>query len=187
MHGRYCRSGFLDRETPIIIFFQASVMKFKAVFAGVVVFIFTSTMFAGDNKILFEIRTAKTVDFSRAAFEFVGERRAQGRPLATAALRQEGTNNVFQESIVLTTLYRERRFAVIISPDGDGKGVAQVFRLPIHQNSKPSDWSQWQRPHYLENSRDAISNFMDDRISPERSTNIPPDFFEVRYKIEDAK
>jgi len=30
----------------------------------------------------------------------------------------------------------------------------------------------------------AISNFMDDQKSADRSTNIPPNCFEVRYKIE---
>ena len=57
----------------------------------------------------------------------------------------------------------------------------------MRQNSKPSGWSQWQKPDYIENSKYVSSNFMDDVKSPDRSTNIPPDCFEVRYKIENAK
>jgi hypothetical protein len=124
------------------------------------------------------------VEFSHATFFFVGEKTAEASPLKSATLREDGTNNIFQETVVLSTVYKERHYAVIISPEGGRKGVSQVFRLPLRQNSKPSDWSQWKKPDYLESSQEAVPNFMDDQKSADRSTNIPPNCFEVRYKIE---
>ena len=143
-----------------------------------------STIFAADKKIVFEIRASKTLEFDHATFFFVGERTAEADPLKSASKKEEGTTNIFQETVVLSTIYREHRYAVIISPEGGRKGISQVFRLPISQTSKASTWSQWQRPDYVENSRDVMSNFMDDQKAPDRSTNSPPNSYEIRYKIE---
>ncbi len=162
-------------------------MKIKTLLPAIVLFFLTSTMFAADKQIFVEIRASQTVDFTHATYDFVGERTAQGGPLKLAVLRKEGTTNVFQETVVLSTVYKEHRYAVIISPAGGRNDVSQVFRLAMRQNSKPSGWTQWQRPDYVENSKYVVSNFMDDQKSPDRSTNIPPDCFEVRYKIEDSK
>jgi len=141
-------------------------------------------MFAGDKKVLIEVRASKTLEFGDATLFFVGERTAEIDPLKSFAIRVEGATNIFQETVILSTVYREHRYAVIISPEGGQKGRSQVFRLAMHQNSKPSGWTQWQRPDYIENSKDALSNFMDDQKSPDRSPNTLPNSFEVRYKIE---
>ncbi|HZM02083.1 MAG TPA: hypothetical protein VFC44_03580 [Candidatus Saccharimonadales bacterium] len=162
-------------------------MKIKTLLPAIVLFFLTSTMFAADKQVIFEIRASQTVDFSKGTFEFVAEHSSEGGPLKLAVLRKEGTTNILQETVVPSTVYKEHRYAVIISPEGGRKGVSQVFRLPMRQNSKPSGWSQWQKPDYIENSKYVSSNFMDDVKSPDRSTNIPPDCFEVRYKIEDSK
>ena len=162
-------------------------MKIKTLLPAIVIFFLTSTMFAADKQIFIEMRVSQAVDFTHGTYDFVGERTAQGGPLKLAVLRKEGNTNIFQETVVLSTVYREHRYAVIISSGGGRDGVSQVFRLPMRQNSKPSGWSQWQRPDYVENSKYVVSNFMDDTKSPDRSTNIPPNCFEVRYKIETAK
>jgi hypothetical protein len=145
-------------------------------------------MFAADKKILIELRTPKTVEFSHASVEFIGEHTSAGTPLMQTKRTADGTTNVFSTPfIIYTSLYKERRFAIIVSPDASPKSMAQVFRLPIGQNPKPTDWSKWHRPSYIENSKNASNNFMDDQKSPDRSTNIPPNCFEMRYRIEDAK
>jgi hypothetical protein len=59
----------------------------------------------------------------------------------------------------------------------------QVFRLPIPSSPKPQDWSQWQRPDFLATG-DVGWSFIYDKKINNLSTNIPPDCFELRYKIE---
>ena len=162
-------------------------MKCKSLLIVAAIFLSASALYADEKDILFEIRAPKTVEFSHATFFFVGERTSQTGPLNAAALRQEGTTNIFEKTVILSTLYKEHRYAVMIMPKGGRKGVSQIFRLPLHQNAQPSEWSQWQRPNYVENSNDAMSNFMDNQESPDRSTNIPSDCFEVRYKVEVVK
>jgi hypothetical protein len=159
-------------------------MKIEVLLSTLFVLSLASTTFASDKKVAIEIRASKTSEFEQATFFFVGERTAQANPLRSAAKAEEGTTNIFQETVVLSTVYSEHLYAVIISPEGGRKGISQVFRLPISQTSIASNWSQWQRPDYVENARDAMSNFMDDQKSPDRSTNIPPSCFEIRYKVE---
>jgi len=62
-------------------------------------------------------------------------------------------------------------------------GTNQVFRLPIPRSPKPQDWSQWQRPDFLATGDVGWSIIYDQKIN-NLSTNIPPDCFELRYKIE---
>jgi hypothetical protein len=157
-------------------------MRFKIVILTGAILFLMSTIFAADKQIVFELRVPKTVDVSHGTFEFVGEKTAEGHPLKSAVTAGDGSRS-FRQTVVLSTLYRERHYAVIISPSG-GKGMSQVFRLPIRQNSKSSDWSQWQRPDYLEDAKSASSNFMDNTSSPDRSTHIPSDSFEIRFMVE---
>jgi len=145
-------------------------------------------MFAADKKILIEIRAPNTVEFSHASVEFVGEHTSAGTPLMKTKQTADGTTNVFSTSfIIYTSLYKERRFAIIVAPDASRTSMSQVFLLPIGKNLKQINWSEWRRPDYIENSKDAGSNFMDDQKSPDRSANIPPNCFEGRYKIENVK
>jgi hypothetical protein len=158
-------------------------MRFLPTIAGV--FILTSTMLAADKKIFIELRAPKAVEFSHASVEFVGEHTSAGTPLMKTRHTADGSTNVFSTSFVIyTSLYKERRFAVIVSPDASPQSMAQVFQLPISQNPKPTHWTEWHRPSYIENSKDVSNNFMDNLSSPDRSTNMPPNCFEMRYKIE---
>ena len=163
-------------------------MKFKILLPAAIVFFLTSTMFAADKTILIELRVSKTAEVGHGSIEFVGEHSFQGYQLAQTKLTEDGTTNVFHHSfIIYTSLYRERRFAIAVWPEAPPKMTAQVFPLPIGKPTATTEWSKWQKPDYIENSKEAGNNFMDDVKSADRSTNIPPNCFEVRYKIEDAK
>ena len=160
-------------------------MKYDAWLSTMLVFFLTSGMFAADMNILVELRAPNAVELSHANVEFVGEHTSSVTPLRQTKHVTDGTNNVFSTSfIIYTSLYNERRFAVIVSPDDSRKDLSQIFRLPIGQKPKVTNWSEWQRPNYVESSKDASNNFMDEQKSPDRSTNIPPNSFEMRYKIE---
>ena len=163
-------------------------MKFKTLLPAAIVFFLTSTMFAADKTILIELRVPKTVEVGDGTIEFVGEHSFQRHPLTQIKPTTDGTTNVFHDSFMIYTSYRERRLAIVVWPDSPPKVTAQVFRLPIGANPKATtEWSKWQKPDYIENSKKAGDNFMDDVKSDDCSTNIPPNCFEVRYKIEDAK
>jgi hypothetical protein len=148
-------------------------MKYKTQLLFVTFTILTLTLFAADKKILIEIRAPDTVEYSHAGVEFVGEHTSAGTPLKQTKQTAEGATNVFSTSfIIYTSLYQERRFAIIVSPGASPKSMSQVFQLPIGKNPKPTNWSEWHRPDYLENAYVASNNFMDNQKSPDRSTNI---------------
>jgi len=165
---------------------KSHAVTIKSLCFAVAVLLFAPTLFAADKTILIELRVPNTVDASHGSIEFVGEHTSQGVHFKDATQTVDGNTNVFQRSfIIYTSLYRERRFAVVVWPGAPPKMMAQVFALPIGPNPKPTtDWSKWQRPKYIEDSKHAGDDFMDDVKSPDISTNIPPDCFEMRYKIQ---
>ena len=59
----------------------------------------------------------------------------------------------------------------------------QVFLLWIPINSKAGDWTNWRYPNYAETN--ASSNLSNDYVPPERTTNIPPNSFQMRYRLVD--
>ena len=59
----------------------------------------------------------------------------------------------------------------------------QVFRIPLSRKPKVQDWSQWQRPDFLATG-DVGWAFIYKRKIQGVITNIPPDSFELRYKVE---
>jgi hypothetical protein len=78
----------------------------------------------------------------------------------------------------------ERRRAVIVT-FADGR-PSQVFRLPVSSTPKPADWTTWQMPDYVETidaKLDARLTFMYGRPSARRSTELPRDCFQLRYRI----
>jgi len=97
--------------------------------------------------------------------------------------REEGGFLVFQKEFLLRAQDKSQR-GLIVRPF---PAASQVFRLSIPETPKPQDWSQWQRPSYVE-AGDAVSTFfLPDGPVPGRSTNVPPVCFEVRYKIGSIK
>ena len=163
-------------------------MKFKTLLPAAFVFFLTSTMFAADKQILVEIRAPKAVEIGDASIDFFGEHTSAGLPLKQIKQPADGTTNFFQHPFMIYTSYKERRFGIIVWSDASSNRVAQVFPLPIGQNPKPTtEWSRWQRPDYIEKSKLAEDTYIYDVKSADRSTNIPPNCFEIRYKIENAK
>ena len=130
-------------------------------------------------KIFYEMRAPKTAELDgHAHFEFVTDQGSTGSPLDFAGKREEDGFIVYYATCLLAP--SERRRAVMYRPI---RSPAQVFVLAIPRPPKPVDWSDWQRPVYVEQSIDASWTFMHDLKQQQRSTNLPRDCLEVRYRI----
>lgn len=94
--------------------------------------------------------------------------------------KEEGEVLIFQpDEFVLHAERKEGRALVVEYPPGQ----AQVFQLPIPRTAKAADWSQWRRPDYIAKGNVGWA-FMNNRKPNGVTTDIPPDCFEMRYKIE---
>jgi len=113
----------------------------------------------------------------------------EDRTILSACKRsEEGAFFVFQRDFLIFTEDKPQRgFIVTLFPapaDALQRTRAQVFRLSIPKTPKPSDWSQWQRPNYVEiGDAGRTFSYPDSKVAG-RSTNVPPVCFEMRYKIE---
>lgn len=58
----------------------------------------------------------------------------------------------------------------------------QVFFLSIPLNAQAWDWTNWRYPDYLETN--AVSNLRFNYVPPDRTTNVPPNSFQLRYRIQ---
>ena len=74
----------------------------------------------------------------------------------------------------------DSRRAVIIE---DSVTRVQVFRLHLPRRPKTQDWSQWRRPDFLA-AGDFGWAFMYNLKIHGLITNVPPDCFELRYRVE---
>lgn len=130
--------------------------------------------------LLVELRMRKTVVFDdRRAVEFVTSDGVTSTPIRSLKRREEQNVAILSASF---STFGESRHAVMVRTAA--AAPTQVFQLPA--NLKPSDWSAWTKPNYVETS-DAPWTFMQDYKNAERTTVLPPDCFEVRYKVEHAK
>jgi hypothetical protein len=159
-------------------------MKLKSILQIVAFLVFASTAIAADKSVLFvEIRCPKgieigsTNDVYSGFFVFATDFKISGTPFNLSKQREDGEFKVFEHSYNL--LSRDHRRAIIVIP---WNHEDQVFQLPVPRKLKPIDWTNWQRANYVETN--AISNFRFDYKPADRSTNIPPNSFELRYKIE---
>jgi len=129
-------------------------------------------------ELLYELRVPKTVKIDQSTrFYLATDVGCSKSALLGAKRREEGDLVIFSESELVFD--SERRRAVIVNTDGQ---PWQVFRLKIPHRPKPADWTAWQRPDYVEKT-DAAWTFMHDLKEHDRSTNVPPDSFELRFKI----
>jgi uncharacterized protein len=129
-------------------------------------------------KLLFELRVPKAVKLDPLTrIEVVTDEGSYGTRLNLIKQKEVEGYVIMADS---TLIFSEERRAVVVKPD---KQFAQVFRLTIPQLPMSAGWVQWQRPNYIEMT-DASWTFMHGLKSFDRSTNIPPDSFELRYKIE---
>jgi hypothetical protein len=94
--------------------------------------------------------------------------------------KEEGGLLLFRpDDFVLTSEPENRRTLIV----GNPPGLAQVFRLSLPGSPKARDWSQWQRPDCLATGYVGWSVIYNQKIDVV-STSVPPDSFELRYKVE---
>ena len=142
----------------------------------------TSLEAADGTKVLsIEIRCSKGNEIKSnagvySALNFWTDQGAKGVPLSLMKQREDGEYRVFQQSFELKN---DPARAIIVAPWNQ---IDQVFLLSLPHKLKQSDWTNWQHPNYVETNAD--SNFRFAYIPPDRSTNIPPNSFELRYKVE---
>ena|SRR5688572_10433921 len=149
-----------------------------------VVFLAVSAIAADTHKLSYEIRAPKSVNLDGStAFDLVTEHGMSGTRLRLTRHRVEDGFHIYAESCLIDG--SERRRAIVVRPESEQE-PRQVFVLTIPRTPKPADWTKWQRPDYLEKS-DATWSFMHDLKKHDRSTNIPPNCLEVRYKVTEWK
>ena len=128
-----------------------------------------------------EVRCPKAIETKSetgvySVLHFRTDHTIEGTPLSLTMQREDGDFRVFLHSYKLNT---ERARAVIVKPWNQ---IDQVFLFSLPLKLKESNWTNWQHPDYVE--KNAVSNFRFAYIPPDRSTNIPPNSFEMRYRVE---
>ena len=133
--------------------------------------------------LIFELRTpqAQKPDPKTRIDLAVEGQGSSGTFLSACTQRVEGASFVFQRDFVLGD-ERSRMRALIVSPYLPTQAGEQVFLLAIARNPKPRGFTEWQHPNYM--AKDAGWAIMYDKKVDIISTNIPPDSFELRYKVE---
>lgn len=147
-----------------------------------VTLIVTPLVAAETHEFFYEVRAPKTAKLPDGHLELVTDQGSTGTRLHLAKKREEDAFVVYSDTCLLDP--SEKRRAVMFRPVTSDP--AQVFVLTIPRAPKPADWSQWRRPDYVEKS-DASWTFMHDLKQHQRSTNLPPDCLEMRYRITDWK
>jgi hypothetical protein len=158
-------------------------MRLKSFFLTTIFSAIISTAFAADKITLhLEVRFPKSAQFdTNANLEFVTDTTAEDDLLIRKKQQDDDSFRIFQQSFNL--LARERRRAIVIYTHTLPKNQPeQVFLLSISRKPKPIDWTNWRRADYIETN--AGWNFIREYKSADRSTNVPPNSFELRYRIE---
>ncbi len=94
--------------------------------------------------------------------------------------KQEGDYLIFQpDGFVLHTEPEPRRALIVQNKAGS----AQVFRLSLERSAEAKDWTQWQRPDCVAKGAVGWSLIYNQKMDVV-SADVPPDCFEMRYKIE---
>ena len=132
---------------------------------------------------IFELRIPQTqmAETNSRIDLYVADQGANGTFLWACKKRSEGSFQVFQSDFVLGDDPSSKR-ALIISSDSSPRS-ALVFILSIPRHPKPHDFTKWQRPDFIADG-DAGWAIMYHQKVHIISTNLPPDCFELRYKVE---
>jgi hypothetical protein len=148
-----------------------------------IVFFLTRRTTARDTfEFFYELRVPKTAKFEPdTSFDLVTDSGASGTRLHLTTRREEGDSVIFADSSLVFA--GDKRRAMVMRTDGQ---PSQVFQLALPGSPKPADWTKWQRPDYTEKT-EAWWTFMHDSKKHDRSTNVPPDSFELRFKITEWK
>lgn len=158
-------------------------MKLRHPIRFALIALWVSGALAGDtHELFYELRAPKNLKFDPlTSFDVVTDDSASGTRLRLTKRRDEGDFVVFADSCLISD--GSKRTAMVVATDGQ---PSQVFRLAIPPKPKPVDWTKWQRPDYTEKSN-AMWTFMHAAKKHDRSTNVPPDCFELRFKIAEWK
>jgi hypothetical protein len=145
--------------------------------------VMTSACVAADAyELSYELRVSKTMTADpQTSFSVVSEGSVSATRLQFANRREDADFSIFGDSRLIFS--GSKRRAMVVEQVGQ---PAQVFRLAIPRHPKPTDWSNWQLPSYMDGRR-AVWSFMDDTKSGDYSTNIPPHCYELRFKISEWK
>src|ERR1035441_10376065 len=157
--------------------------KWGSIFTVVVFFALSLTVFAADEiKLQVEVRYSKSAPFdTNTDLEFVTDTTSEGGLLHQAKENDDDDFRIFQNSFNL--LARERRRSIIIYTHSLPKNQPdQVFLLSMPRKPKAMDWTIWRHPDYVATNADW--NFIRGYKSANRSTNIPANSFELRYRVE---
>ena len=139
-----------------------------------------SRQFGNPSEITFEVRCPATVEITaETRFQFVTDG-SIGSLMPSAERRQE---NYIEFTVSDLAFRGERRRAFIVAANGKS---SQVFPLSVPTTPQARDWTIWRRPAYTETS-DAAWTFMHDLKDHSRSTNVPANCFELRYRVAEAE
>jgi hypothetical protein len=158
-------------------------MKLKNILQIAGFLVLVLPVFASDKSVLrVEIRFQKTAVYDTNTYLAFGtDNKIEFDPLSSAEQREDGEFKVLQKRYNL--LPKDHRYAVITYINRKPRNWPdQVFLLSLPLKQKPMDWTNWQHPNYVETN--AVSNFRFNYTPPDRSTNVPPNSFELRYKVE---
>lgn len=137
---------------------------------------------AAENRILHvELRIQKTLEIdSGTRFAFGTDDGMEMAGMSDLSQKEDAEFRVFETSYALKT--EDRRHVLIVYHHKPSKESDQVFVLPVSDDLKPTDWTDWKRPDFYETN--AASNFKFSYVPADRSTNAQPNAFGLRYKIE---
>ncbi len=132
----------------------------------------------GPLNLEYELRAPKSRKFDPSTkLDLCTDDQIYGTRLELTQRRDEGDYAVFSESWLVFG-YERRRTLVVSFNDGS---PSQVFSLP--EQFKVVDWSEWERPSYMAGP-DVSWDICYGR-SIDRSAAIPPDCFELRYRLQE--
>lgn len=103
---------------------------------------------------------------------------AASRWFRRSLIREEGGYKVFKDSFTIFPQFGRQE--IVVQP---GYHPAQVFHLSLPSPLKAMDWTAWHLPDYIESSN-TIAAYKHDLDPKFHSISLPPDCFQIRYKIE---
>ena len=133
---------------------------------------------------IYELRVQKSLNVDRMTnIDLVTDTCAHATRIFGAMRHEEGDYAIFSGRFFSSLIYNsDKRRALIVTPYNHTQSISQVFLIEKTFYLKTTDWSQWKKPDYIEKSN-AFMTFMYKIKDYDRSTNIPKDCFEMRFKI----
>ena len=126
-----------------------------------------------------ELRVSASVQIEPLTrFSLTTDTDRSGGTLEKAARRKIENQSVIFSTASLLNAHKEQRVFYVQRPNGP----YQVFHLPADP-PQPTDWTQWRSPDWVE-KRENDWHILADSQNHERSAKVPPDCFELRYRID---